>query len=478
MTDKHAPGSIVMLGPDEKPISANPPTEAGFSLPHIAARFFDTPLLIQPDKVNALAWALKGKLGLSVDRPEGAVMDAAGPGLFGENMDPRTGYFVDRGVAVIPIRGTLVNRGAWVGTYSGLMSYEGIAKQLDLVARDDRVQAVMFDVHSYGGEATGVDDLGHMIRALEKPTYAMIDGAGSSAAYWISAACDRVYIANSSHGGSIGVVITHMSMQKALDDAGFTVTHIHAGAEKVLGSPFKELSDSDRETLQAKVDKTYRAFVEGIAEFRGMETEDVRATEAAVFDGPELVEQGLADGVTTGRRLLAAIQDDFNDPDPNREPGPLSGGSRANAHHGGNPMSEANPQGGADKAAEQKYTQADLDARLAEQAKHQKTAVAEATQAERERISSILSCDEAANRPKMAQHLALKTDTSAEDAQGLLAAAAEEQTAKSDPLAAAMQGKSPGVSSDDGGADLESEASEDEQAANFILNAGKVGTNK
>ncbi|HSH27167.1 MAG TPA: S49 family peptidase [Wenzhouxiangella sp.] len=450
----------------------NPPTEAGFSLPHIAARFFDTPLLIQPDKVNALAWALRGRLGLSVERPEGAVMDAVGPGLFGENMDRATGYFIDRGVAVIPIRGTLVNRGAWIGTYSGMMSYEGIARQLDVVARDDRVQAVMLDVHSFGGEATGVDDLGRMIRDLQKPTYAMIDGAGASAAYWIAAACDRVYIANSSMGGSIGVVITHASMQQALEDSGITVTHIHAGADKVLGSPFKELSDSDREKLQAKVDKTYSAFVKAISQFRGMDTEAVRATEAAVFDGPELVEKGLADGVTTGRRLLAAIQDDFENPDPDREPGTLSGASRANGQHGGNPMTEANRKGGASKAAET-YTQAEVDELIADAQSDQDKAVAtaqsEATQAERDRISAILSCDEAANRPKMAHHLALKTATSAEDAKGLLAAAAEEQPANHDPLASAMQGQSPGVSSDDGAPEIE--ASDEEAAALSILNA-------
>ena len=460
----------------------NPPTEAGFSLPHIAARFFDTPLLIEPGKVEALAWAMRGRLGLSVDRPDGAVMEASGPGLFGEHMDPRTGYHVDRGVAVIPVRGTLVNRGAWIGSNSGLMSYEGLARQIDMVAKDDRVQAVMFDVNSFGGEATGVDDLGRMIRALEKPTYAMIDGAGSSAAYWISAAADRVYIANSSHGGSIGVVITHASWEKALDAAGITVTHIHAGAEKVLGSPYKDLSDSAREKLQAKVDKTYRAFVEGIAEFRGLATEDVRATEAAVFDGQELVEKGLADGITTGRNLLAAIQANFENPDPNREPGPVSGVSRANGQKGGLPMTEENRQGGADKAADQKtYSQADLDARLEAAAANQKTAVAEATEngakAERERISAILGSEPAKTRPAMAHKLAFSDKGySAEDACELLESAAEEGPASGgDMLAAAMNGNTPGINADSGDAE---EPGDETQAGGIDTNAIYAGRRK
>ena len=450
-----------------------------FDLPHLAARFFDTPLLIQPDKVQALAWALRGKLGLSVEQPAGAVMEASGPGLMGERMDPRGGYHVDRGVAILPIRGTLVNRGAWIGSSSGLTSYEGIAHQLDLIAADERVRAVMLDVHSYGGEATGVDDLGRMIRALEKPAYAMIDGAGSSAAYWIAAATRRVYIANSSHGGSIGVVITHASYQQALEDAGVVVTHVHAGAEKVLGSPYRDLTEGDLEKLQAKVDRTYRAFVETIADFRDLPTEDVRATEAAVFDGPELVEKGLADGVTTGRRLLAAIQFNFENPDPDREPGLTSGSRRTTTSTSRGGIMTKQNDGGANPAAESTYTQTEVDDLLAEATAATDAAVstaeADAIVGERQRIEAILNCEQAKTRPALAHKLALSDQAySVDAATEILEGAAEEARAHADPLAALMAGNTPGISSDDGGL-AETEADETEAAANFILNAGKSG---
>lgn len=473
MTETNKTGGIVMLKPDERLI--NPPNPAGFSLPHIAARFFDTPLLIQPDKIPALAWALRGKLNLNVEQPEGGVMDASGPGLFGENMDQRGGYYVDRGVAVIPIRGTLVNRGGWIGASSGLTSYEGISKQLDMVSSDDRVQAVMFDINSYGGEATGIDDLGRMIHAMTKPTYAMIDGHGTSAAYWLAAPCRRVYIANSSHGGSIGVVITHASYEGALESAGINVTHIHAGANKVLGSPYRNLSDSDREQLQAKVERTYSAFVQAIAAFRGMDTEAIRATEANVYEGPEMVQLGLADGVTTSRRLLAAIQDDFENPDPDRES--PSGNSRTIPTSRGNAMT-TNADGGANPAAET-FTRADLDARLAEQVKQQKIAVekatTEATAAERQRISAILGSDAAKARPALAHKLALSDQGYLAEAAAEILEAASEESTQADPLAAAMAGRSPGVSSDDGSDTETSSAPVTINAADIYARRAAVG---
>lgn len=444
-------------------------------LPHIAARLFDTPLLLAPAKVNAIAWALRDRLGLQgLAEPTGDVMQAAGPGLFGgDSFDREKGYHVSGNVAVIPVTGTLVNRAGWMDAYSGLTSYEALSTKIEHAGADGRIQAVMLDINSYGGEASGVDDLAQEIRALDqvKPVYAMIDGYGTSGAYWIAAAARQVWIANSSHGGSIGVVLTHMDYSGAAEQSGVVVTHIHAGAEKVLGTPWRSLSDEDKTKLQSRVDALYSQFVQTIADFRGISTEDVRKTEAGVFDGPEMVERGLADGITTGRRLLAAIQADFTNPAPDSAADFRSGVSRANAHHGGNPMSESTRKGGAETAAET-YTKAEVDQLLAEAKNENAEAVSgaaeAATTAERERIAGILGCDAAKARPGLAQKLAFSANGySAEQAAELLEAAAEEQTQKTDPLASLMPGRAPGVSSDAG----ESETDEDTLAAQSILNA-------
>ena len=447
-----------------------PRPDAAFSLPHIAARFFNTPLLLAPEKAEAIAWALRDRLSLAVDEPSESAMQAAGPGLFANDKDPSTGYAVSNGVAVIPIRGTLVNRGAWIGSYSGLTSYEGIVKQLDMAASDNRVQAVMLDIHSYGGEATGCDDAAAAIRDFPKPIYGMIDGYGTSGAYWLACACDKLYIARSSRGGSIGVVLTHASYSKALEDSGVTVTHIHAGADKVLGSPYKDLSEGDRKKLEASVEKTYLGFVSSVAGYRNLPEDAVRQTEAGVFDGDDLVERGLADGVTTGRQLLAAIQNDFSNPEPSGL-GIHSGESRAHTQEELD-MSESTRKGGADPAAET-YTKAEVDQLLATAEQDQQAAVSDARQQERERISAILGCEQAANRPAMAMHLATKTDHSAESAIELLAVAPEQAAAVSagHPLDGVMSARTPGVSSDDGAAEPETEADADQVAAQAILNA-------
>lgn len=71
--------------------------------------------------------------------------------------------------------------------------------------------------------------------------------------------------------------------------------------------------------------------------------------------------------------------------------------------------------------------------------------------AERERVSSILNCEEAKTRPNLARHLALNSDASAPDAIATLAAAGVETAAeKKDDKAKDKKDKKDGEDGDDG----------------------------
>ena len=74
-------------------------------LPHVAARLFNTPLLIEPSKLDAIIFGLQSRFGLRVDPPE--------PGLyttdFGERRKP--GYRLVGNIGVIDIFGALSHRG-------------------------------------------------------------------------------------------------------------------------------------------------------------------------------------------------------------------------------------------------------------------------------------------------------------------------------------------------------------------------------
>lgn len=417
-------------------------------LPNIAARVFNTPLLITPDKLQAVLWALSQRMDLSVEAPadSGVMRPGAAVGRWETRDRERgSGMLIDGGVGILPITGTLVHRGTWIGTSSGLQSYDGIAQQLRMAAEDERVKSVLLDLNTYGGEAGGVADLAAEIRELSaiKPVDALINDAAASAGYWMAAAARKVHITETGIAGSVGVVLTLQDITEAAAKAGVKITQIHAGAHKLLGSPFKALTDEERDQLQASVDQLYDLFTARVDSYRAEAGArlDSRKTEARIYRGAEAVKAGLADRVTTGRALLAEMQAEV----ANR-------GKARTSQSRSNPMSQNN-SGGADAAV---YTEQQMTSAKAERFEAGKREGAkESATAERARVKAILTGDNAKGREEMAQHLAFDTDLGADQANALLGKSPKAEPTPTKPAgrldkAIAANGGSPNVGSEAG----------------------------
>lgn len=303
----------------------------------IAERVLNRPLLVHPDKVPLILALLDGRIPLGdtavmraqaeeniLALPEDARRVLTGPApdssrFVGSPLDedPDTGriallpYRRTRdGVAVVSVTGSLINRGAWIGSYSGETSYEGIQHQLATAAADPRAKAILLDIESPGGEAVGAFETAAAVRAAaaKKPLTAIVNGMAASAAYALASGARRVVTTPTGVSGSIGVVLLHADFSRALDKKGITPTLIFAGAHKVDGNPFEPLPEGVRDDLQREVDQYYDLFVDTVvAGRRGLSAKSVRDTQARVFIGAEAVAAGLADEVGTFETALAEL---------------------------------------------------------------------------------------------------------------------------------------------------------------------------
>ncbi|MEK9751738.1 MAG: S49 family peptidase [Rhodospirillaceae bacterium] len=373
----------------------------------IAERALNRPLLIHPDKVPLILGVLEGRIPVSdagdlrkgaEERIEALPDDARavllGPGpnasrFYGssEDVDPQTGQRsmlpyrrTKEGVALIPVIGTLVNRGAWVGSYSGTTSYEGLKFQLEAAANDPRVSAIVLDIESPGGEAVGTFEVAQAVRAAnaKKPVTAMVNGMAASAAYAIASGAGRIVTTATAITGSIGVVLLHADYSRFLDKKGVTPTLIFAGAHKVDGNPFEPLPEPVRDDMQAEVNRFYDLFVETVAAGRkGLSPAAIRATEARVFIGADAVDAGLADAVGTFEEVLAELSR-----------GPT--GRSTSTQPKGATMDKTTGAPAASAGNEETVTRATHEAALAAaRAEGRAAGAAEAAKAERERILGI-----------------------------------------------------------------------------------------
>lgn len=279
-------------------------SEQHLQYPHIAARLFNTPHLIEADKLRAIACALSDRFGVTIEGLPTPLREGALSTERGEKPKP---YRIMNSIGVIPVMGTLVHRSGWMDAMSGLTSYESIQNAFDAAHADADVESILLHIDSPGGEASGAFDLAdHILNAAgEKPVLAFGDGMMASAAYLIASAADQIFVSQSTLAGSIGVRTLHVDQSKFNEAHGFVVTEIFAGARKIDGTPHAPLTAESMTAIQGRVDDLYDLFVSAVSRNRGLTTAHVRGTEAGIFTGEKAVTHGLADGVRTLDQLLS-----------------------------------------------------------------------------------------------------------------------------------------------------------------------------
>jgi ClpP class serine protease len=286
-------------------------------LPHIATQVFDAPLLVTPHKLRALLGVLGPRFGLDGIEshlkalPEAAIslvprLNAEGEFYDDEEDDidrRRTNLYqiLPGGVALIPIVGTLVHRGGWIGAYSGMTTYQYIAAAIAHAVQNKAVTRIIGDFDTHGGEAAGCFDVVDMIYEMrgQKPMTAIINECAYSAGYALASAFEKIIVNRTGGTGSIGVIATHVDQSEHDKQEGYKVIHIIAGAKKADFSPHKPATDEMLGWLQGMVNDTYDIFVKASARNRNISEEAIRKTEAGIFIGRAGIAHGLADEMAT-----------------------------------------------------------------------------------------------------------------------------------------------------------------------------------
>lgn len=302
-----------------------------FRYAQIAQRVFNTPLMYDPRKAEAFLQGLGSRIAgdtVVISNPEGAI-DHVGGGN-GRPLAGKVGGRIERAynranvlpfdmvdnVAIIPIEGSLVHKGGWVGSNSGETSYQGLQAQISMARRSNMVRGVAFEVDSYGGMVNGGFETAAAMAQLskEKPTISILTDHAYSAGYLLASQARQIIIPRYGGAGSIGVIMIHADYSQALEDEGIRLTIIRAGKQKADGNPYEPLNASLAEKWQAEAEGMRQDFAEAVAKGRGGRITKSRAlaTEAGVFDASEAVKLGLADAVGDPLEAFDAFAKEVN----------------------------------------------------------------------------------------------------------------------------------------------------------------------
>jgi len=267
-------------------------------LPHLAARLFGTPLLVDERKLDAIVPAFMRRLNGEDDAPDNDDYRAPGAPTYAD------------GIAVIPVIGSLVRRKTMMDAFSGLTSYSDIATATRCALDDPRVRAILLQVDSFGGEASGCFELCDELYAARgrKPIWAVADVDALSAGYAILCQADRVLIAPSGSAGSIGAVAVHCERSQFNEAMGYTYTVFRAGARKAELNSLEPITKAAGEKVAASLAKVRDGFVSSVVRARkGLTAKAARETEGQFYDADDALRLKLVDGLQTYEATFAEL---------------------------------------------------------------------------------------------------------------------------------------------------------------------------
>lgn len=164
------------------------------------------------------------------------------------------------------------------------------------------VKAIVVRINSPGGAIAPSQEIYSEIRRMRaqsgKPVVASVDSVGASGGYYIAAACDEIVANPGSITGSIGVILDWMNVADLMHWAHMKRETITSGAMKAAGSPYRELTDGERQYLQRIVLQLHQQFVKAVAAGRiGKISEQQIAglADGRVFTGEEALQLHLID---------------------------------------------------------------------------------------------------------------------------------------------------------------------------------------
>ncbi len=198
------------------------------------------------------------------------------------------------------------------GPHTALVSIEGeIASKGDASAEyvlpamrsaleDPGSKALVLLINSPGGSPVQAGLINDEIRRLRKlhnkPIYAVVEETCASAAYYIAAAADRIYVDKASVVGSIGVLMDGFGFVGTMDKLGVERRLLTAGENKGFLDPFSPQSEEQKKYAQLMLDRIHQQFIAVVKKGRGDRLKETPETFSGLFwTGEQAVEMGLAD---------------------------------------------------------------------------------------------------------------------------------------------------------------------------------------
>ena len=171
-------------------------------------------------------------------------------------------------IAVVEIHGVIGNQ----------VKISEFAHMIDSLSNNRRIRALLLDIDSPGGSATGSEVLYRSIQrvAASKPVYAYVRGIGASGGYYLACAASKIYALPTALIGSIGVIYLRPILEQLLTKIGIDFSVYKSGEFKDMTGFWRSPTDRESQKFQELIDEIFDNFVAVVANGRSLDDSVVR----------------------------------------------------------------------------------------------------------------------------------------------------------------------------------------------------------
>jgi len=199
-------------------------------------------------------------------------------------------------VARIYVTGEIVPDGSSSIFGDGAASSKDIIEMIKKADENKEIKALLIEINSPGGAAVASEDIAKALQKTTKPCVALIKDIGASGGYWVASSTDVIVASPISITGSIGVLSSYLEFSGLMNKYGVGYERIVGGEYKDIGTPFRNLTDEERQLFQRIIDQVYEYFIKDVAKNRNMSEEQMRTLATGIiYTGIEAKELGLVD---------------------------------------------------------------------------------------------------------------------------------------------------------------------------------------
>ena len=208
-------------------------------------------------------------------------------------------------IAIYYAEGTIVD----VSTQSPLNSTQSeivgskVVSDLDKLAKDESVKAVVLRINSGGGSAYASEQMWRAVQQLKakKPVVVSMSGMAASGGYYLSCGADYIVADKTTLTGSIGIFgMVPDASELLTDKLGLHFDVVKTNVSSDFGAMGRGFNAAESAAMQNYVNRGYRLFLKRVADGRKMTPEQVdKIAQGRVWTGNQALKIKLIDKLGT-----------------------------------------------------------------------------------------------------------------------------------------------------------------------------------